>query len=156
MTEVPQNEVRRSVLVNADADHAFKVFTENFASWWPPANNIGEADLEDVVLEPFAGGRWYEIDAGGTEREWGSVLRWEPPSRVVLAWHRGGDWDYDPDPARASEVEITFTAERVGTRVELVHRGFERHVTKPEQVIDGVSREGGWCGILLGYAQSFV
>ena len=33
--------------------------------------------------------------------------------------------------------------------LELVHRG-------PEAVIEGVSREGGWCGILLGYAQSFV
>lgn len=119
-------EVRRSVLVNVGADHAFKAFTE---------------------LEPFHGGHWHET--GSDAPAWGSVLEREPPSRLLLAWHLDGDWDYDPDPARASEVEITFTPESAGTRVELVHRG-------PEAVIEGVSREGGWCGILLGYAQSFV
>ncbi|WP_434447847.1 SRPBCC family protein [Lentzea sp. E54] len=149
-------EVRRSVLVNAGADHAFKVFTEKFVTWWPPANHIGEADLEDVVVEPREGGRWYEIGTDGAECDWGSVTAWEPPSRLLLAWHLDGDWAYDPDPARASEVEITFTPEGSGTRVELVHRGFERHFTRPDRVRDGVGGEGGWGGILLGFRQAFV
>ncbi|MET9627024.1 SRPBCC family protein [Lentzea sp. NPDC006480] len=149
-------EVRRSVLVNAGADHAFKVFTEKFVTWWPAAHHIGQAELKDVVVEPKQGGRWYEVGTDGAECEWGEVLAWEPPARLLLAWHLDGDWDYDPDPARASEVEITFTAEGDGTRVELVHRNFERHFTKPERVESGVSGEGGWGGILLGFANAFV
>ena len=149
-------EVRRSVLVNAGADHAFKVFTEKFVTWWPPAHHIGAAELKDVVVEPRDGGRWYEIGTDGAECEWGFVKAWEPPSRLLLAWHLNGDWDYDPDPERASEVEITFTPEDSGTRVELVHRGFERHFTKPEQVRTGVGGEGGWGGILLGFQKAFV
>lgn len=149
-------EVRRSVLVNAGVDHAFKVFTEKFVTWWPSANHIGEADLEDVVVEPREGGRWYEVGTDGAECDWGSVTAWEPPSRLLLAWHLDGDWAYDPDPARASEVEITFTPEGSGTRVELVHRGFERHFTKPDRVRDRVGGEGGWGGILLGFRQAFV
>jgi uncharacterized protein YndB with AHSA1/START domain len=149
-------EVRRSVLVNAGADHAFKVFTEKFVTWWPAAHHIGEADLKDVVVEAREGGRWYEIGTDGAECEWGEVKAWEPPGRLLLAWHLNGDWDYDPDPARASEVEITFTPEGDGTRVELVHRGFERHFTKPERVREGVGGEGGWGGILLGFAKAFV
>jgi hypothetical protein len=66
-------EVRRSVLVNAGADHAFKVFTEKFVTWWPAVHHIGEADLKDVVVEPREGGRWYEIGADGAECEWGAV-----------------------------------------------------------------------------------
>ncbi|GLY54549.1 SRPBCC family protein [Lentzea sp. NBRC 102530] len=149
-------EVRRSVLVNAGADHAFKVFTEKFVTWWPAAHHISDAALEDVVVEPRAGGRWYEVDQNGAECDWGRVKAWEPPSRLLLAWHLDGDWDYDPDPARASEVEITFTAEGDGTRVELVHRDFERHFVKPERVRDGVGGEGGWGGILLGFRGAFV
>ncbi|MFC3894523.1 SRPBCC family protein [Lentzea rhizosphaerae] len=149
-------EVRRSVLVNAGADHAFKVFTEKFVTWWPPAHHIGAAELKDVVVEPRDGGRWYEIGTDGAECDWGSVKAWEPPSRLLLAWHLDGDWDYDPDPAKASEVEITFTPEGSGTRVELVHRNFERHFTKPERVREGVSGDGGWGGILLGFQKAFV
>ncbi|GLZ32340.1 hypothetical protein Lesp02_45280 [Lentzea sp. NBRC 105346] len=87
----------------------------------------------------------------------GSVLEWEPPARVLLAWHLNGDWEYDPDPAHASEVEVRFVDLAGGrTRVELVHRGFERHVTKPEDVRRGVGGEGGWGSILAGYAAVFV
>lgn len=149
-------DVRRSVLVNATPDHAFKVFTAKFVSWWPPAHHIGAAELADVVVEPRVGGRWYEVGQDGAECEWGAVLAWDPPSRLLLAWHLNGDWDYDPDPARASEVEITFTPDGEKTLVELVHRGFERHFTKPAAVRDGVSGEGGWGAILVGFQQAFV
>ncbi|GAB2841599.1 SRPBCC family protein [Lentzea nigeriaca] len=144
------------MLVKASADHAFKVFTEKFVTWWPASHHIGKAKLRDVVVEPREGGRWYEIGTDGAECEWGEVKAWEPPSRLLLAWHLDGDWDYDPDPARASEVEITFASEGDGTRVELVHRGFERHFTKPERVREGVGGDGGWGGILLGFADAFV
>lgn len=148
-------EVRRSVLVGAGADHAFKVFTEKFVTWWPPAHHIGEADLRDVVVEPRESGRWYEVGVDGTECDWGSVKVWEPPSRLLPTWHLDGDRDYDPDPARASEVEITFTAEGSGTRVELVHRNFERHFAKPDRVREA-SAARGWGGILLGFQGAFV
>ena len=94
-------EVRRSVLVNAGADHAFKVFTEKFVTWWPAAHHIGEADLKDVVVEPREGGRWYEIGTDGAECEWGEVKAWEPPGRLLLAWHL----DAPVAPAEAVQLD---------------------------------------------------
>ncbi|TWP48205.1 ATPase [Lentzea tibetensis] len=150
-------EVHRSVTVNATQERAFDVFTGKWLSWWPLEHHIGATELADVVVEPVTGGRWYEVGTDGTECDWGAVLAWEPHGRIVLSWHLNGDWEYDPDPAHASEVEVRFVAETPDrTRVELVHRNFERHAHKPDQVRGGVGGEGGWGTILTGYAAAFV
>jgi hypothetical protein len=46
----------------------------------------------------------------------------DPPSPIVLAWHLNPEFDFDPDPKKATEVEVTFSAEENGTRVTLIHR----------------------------------
>ncbi len=144
--------VTKSVTVNASAERAFTVFTEKFFTWWPKTHHIGKADLADAVIEPRVGGRWYERGTDGAECEWGTVLAYDPPNRVVLSWHLQGDWSYDPDLAKASEVEVLFIAETDSrTRVELVHRHLERH-DMAEKAAAGVGAEGGWGGILADYA----
>ncbi|CCH29233.1 SRPBCC family protein [Actinosynnema sp. NPDC047251] len=145
-------EVRRSVTVAAAPERAFEVFVAKFATWWPAGHHVGEADLADVVVEPVVGGRWFERGVDGRECDWGRVLAYRPPTRLLLSWHLDGEWDHDPDPAHASEVEITFTATGDTTVVQLVHRGFDRHVVAARQVEGGVGGEGGWGRILAGYA----
>ena len=145
--------VIKTVTVRAGQQHAFKVFTAGFTTWWPSGHHIGKADLAEAVLEQREGGRWYERGVDGSECDWGSVLVYDPPNRVVLSWHLNGEWVYDPDPAKASEVEVRFTAEGPDvTRVELTHRNFERHGGNWQAVASGVDAEGGWGGILRGYA----
>lgn len=152
MTSLMPMTVRKSVTVNVSAERAFTVFTEKFFTWWPKSHHIGTADLADAVVEPKVGGRWYERGVDGTECDWGSVLAYDPPTRVVLSWHLQGDFRYDPDPAKASEVEVLFVAETDSrTRVELVHRYLERH-DMAEQAATGVDEDGGWGGILAEYA----
>jgi uncharacterized protein YndB with AHSA1/START domain len=144
--------VRFQIAVHATIERAFATFTEGFDGWWPRSHKIGKADLARAVLEPRAGGRWYEIDVDGSECEWGRVLAWEPPHRVVLSWRVNGRFELETDPARASEIEVRFTA--VGpkeTRVDLEHRHIERHEAGAE-LAKGVSGAGGWPSILAGYA----
>jgi uncharacterized protein YndB with AHSA1/START domain len=119
-------------------------------------SHIGDAEMADAVIEPSAGGRWYERGVDGTECEWGRVLVHEPPDRLVLAWHLQGDWSYDPDPEKASEIEVRFVEEEPGTtRVELSHRHIERHDGQ-EEVMSGIGSPNGWSGILESYARSVV
>ncbi|WP_372668055.1 SRPBCC family protein [Amycolatopsis kentuckyensis] len=135
---------RKSVVVACSREHAFKTYTEAFDSWWPREHHLGEADLAEAVLEPKAGGRWYEKTVDGAECDWGEVLVWEPPARVVLSWRIDGDWKPDPDPAHASEIEVRFVEEGPrSTRVELEHRAFERHGADAAKIRRGVSSEGG-------------
>ncbi|HZN75904.1 MAG TPA: SRPBCC family protein [Micromonosporaceae bacterium] len=147
--------VQRSVTVAAPVAKAFQVFTRSFTTWWPADYHIGEAEYAEAVMEGRTGGRWYERGVDGSECDWGRVLTWDPPNRVVLAWHINGEWQFDPDPARASEVEVTFTAEDDGrTRVDLEHRLFERHGEQAESVMKSVSEGGGWGDILQRYADA--
>jgi uncharacterized protein YndB with AHSA1/START domain len=157
MTTGMQNlSVTRTITVRAPRTRAFAVFTEKFVTWWPSSHHIGDAEMADAVIEPSVGGRWYERGVDGTECEWGRVLVHEPPDRLVLAWHLQGDWSYDPDPGKASEIEVRFVEEEPGTtRVELSHRHIERHDGQ-EEVMSGIGSPNGWSGILESYARSVV
>ena len=155
MTSVADAPVRKSITVKASADRAFKVFTEEFDSWWPRAHHIGKQPLVKAVIELHAGGRCFGREADGTECDWGRVLVWEPPSRFVLAWHIDPAWQYEPDPAKASEVEIRFTPEAAGTtRVDLEHRHFERHGEGGRIVRTSVDGQNGWGDLLQLYART--
>jgi uncharacterized protein YndB with AHSA1/START domain len=145
--------VRETVIVQTSAERAFAIFTENISAWWPAEHHIGDEPFARVVIEPQAGGRFYECDVEGTECMWGSVLAFEPPQRLVLGWHLQPDWTYDADPARASEVEVRFIAEGPqSTRVELTHSHFERHGDGGEEIRVSVGKPGGWRAIVQRFA----
>ncbi|ADJ44480.1 hypothetical protein AMES_2657 [Amycolatopsis mediterranei S699] len=146
--------IRKSITVACSREHAFKTYTAAFDSWWPRQHHIGAGELAEAVLEPKEGGRWYERTVDGAECEWGEVLVWEPPARVVLSWRIDGDWRIDPDPANASEIEVRFIEEGPrSTRVELEHRNFERHGETGPKVREGVSGEGGHGALLKLFAE---
>ena len=146
--------VRRSVTVAAAPERAFAVFTDGFATWWPSGHSVIAGGYEAAIIEPREGGRWYERGKTGAECDWGRVLAYEPPHRILLSWHLDAEFEVDPEPEHASEVQVTFTAEGDGTRVELEHRHFERHARDGHKVADAVSREGGWGALLDLYAQA--
>jgi len=106
MTAATLPPIEGKTTVNVPVEQAFTVFTESFTAWWPHQYHIGQSDVAEVILESHDGGRWYEIGVDGTECDWGRVLAWEPPSRVLFTWQIGGDWQFDPDPAHASEIEV--------------------------------------------------
>jgi uncharacterized protein YndB with AHSA1/START domain len=151
-TQVTLPAVVRSVTVNAPVERAFAVFTESFAQWWPPAHHINPAGYAGAYIEPALGGRWYERAEDGTECDWGRVLEWQPPHKLRLSWHLNGEFAYDPDPAHASEVEVSFVAEGpTRTRVELAHRHFERAIGG-ERLHRGVSQPHGWGQVVQRFA----
>jgi uncharacterized protein YndB with AHSA1/START domain len=143
--------VRRAVTVNVPQARAFQVFTEGLGSWWPRSHSIGQSPQKTAVIEPREGGCWYEIGEDGSRCEWGRVLAWEPPARLLLAWQIGGDWRFDPD--LVTEVELRFVAEDAErTRVELEHRHLERMGEAAERVREQISSPNGWGKILDLYA----
>jgi uncharacterized protein YndB with AHSA1/START domain len=149
----PETSVQKSVVVNAPIAHAFKLFTEHFDSWWPRTHHVGKVEPFRAVLELREGGRWFERGADGSECDWGRVLVYSPPTHLAVSWHLDSTFAYDPDPSRASRVEITFQDEGNGkTRVELVHSQLDRHSDGWEKVRESVGSPGGWGGIMDTFA----
>lgn len=149
ITPVP---VRRSVRVEAPPARAFDVFTRGMAQWWLPSHKIGATPFKDVVVEPRAGGRWFERGEDGAECNWGKVLVWEPPARLVLAWQINGQWQFDP--ALVTEVEVRFVGDAGGTLVELEHRYLERYGDQAGAVRARFESPAGWAGLLDAFAKA--
>lgn len=136
--------LRISFEVDRAAAHAFTVWTADIGRWWPADHTTtGDLDLE-VTLEPRVGGRIYERTTDGREFDWGQVLVWEPPTRLVYTWHLRRDRE------DATEVEIRFLATAPeATRVEIEHRGWER--LGSEGPTWRARNRGGWDTLLPHY-----
>ena len=108
--------VRKTLLVDFTPEEAIDLFTAGIASWWPVGtHSYGGDAVTDVVFEPRVGGRVYEVTAAG-QQDWATVRTFDRPNGFVLDWLIGD--------ASGSEVEVRFTPEAPGSRVELEHRGF--------------------------------
>jgi hypothetical protein len=147
--------VRKTITVSVDVQRAFDVFTAGFDTWWPRSHHIGKGQLEQAVIEGWVGGRCFGREADGTVCPWGQVLVWDPPRRFVFAWQINGNWQFEPDLAKASEVEVQFIAQGDGTTlVVLEHRHFERHGADADKVRTGVDSPNGWSDLLKLYGQT--
>ena len=153
-TGVDPNSVRKVVAVAAPQQVAWRVFTEQMGTWWPLATyRIGKANAVDAVIEPRAGGRWYERGDDGSTCDWGRVVTWEPHSRLVLTWDISADWQ--PDPTLNTEIEVRFIAEGTDrTRVELEHRRLDRFGARRDEMRRIFDTEGDWGRLLESFART--
>jgi uncharacterized protein YndB with AHSA1/START domain len=138
--------IEKRLSLRASPERAFAHFTENIGAWWPLAtHSLSQGGARMVTFEAKAGGRIFETDAAGREREWGRVLEIAPPHRIVFSWVL-------ENPVDATEVEVMFAADgKGGTDFTLVHRGwFERKSAGGRRAL----YEGGWDGVLAGYART--
>ena len=149
----PEVSVAKSIVVEVPRVQAFAFFIRQEA-WWPlQTHHLAEPPGETLILEPFVGGRWFERWHDGRECDWGTVLVWEPPRRIVVTWQIGPGWVYEPDQTRASEIEVRFLAEsQHRTRIEFEHRHLERYGEQAERMRSILDAPEGAAGVLRAYA----
>lgn len=147
------NSVHKIITVEAPREVAWRVFTEQMGTWWPLAvYKIGKANAVDAIIEPRVGGRWYERGEDGSTCDWGSVLSWEPTTRLVLSWDI--DANFQHDPQLKTEIEVRFISEESGvTRVELEHRRLDRFGDRRAEMRDIFDKTGDWGQLLASFAQ---
>lgn len=137
--------VRKTVTVDCSVEEAFRIFTGDAQSWWPTdAHSIHGDDVREIVFEEREGGEVFEISSTGEKGHWATVVSWEPPSRLILAWNI-----LERDPI-ATELEVRFLAQGDETRVELEHRGWEALAEAAEK---RESYDTGWSHVLGCYRE---
>jgi uncharacterized protein YndB with AHSA1/START domain len=142
--------IRKQFTVRAPREKAFRTFLGAMGSWWPKGHSLLGSPQADVVIEPRAGGRWYEVGEDGSEYPWGRVLEWDEPERALLAWQLNGEWRYDE--GFETEVEILFLPDGDFTRIEFEHRKLEAYGRTAR---DGtlMDMDEGWGAILESYRE---
>jgi len=144
--------ITKTFTVRATPQKAFAVFTDGFDRWWPRTHHTGPSPLKQAVLEPGVGGRWYSQHEDGSENEWGDVLVWDPPARLVVAWRINAQFVYEP--GLLTEVDVRFTDLGNGeTRIDFEHRGLERFGDSEATRKTLTSMDGGW-GLILDSFQT--
>ena len=140
--------VVKSVTVKTSPERAFELFTGRWRDGGRSDRRVGESPHVAIVVEPRAGGRWFESDAEGVETNWGKVLAWEPPTRLLLGWQLDSRFAYDPE--FLTEVELTFAPDAGGGSIlTLEHRNLERYGDDAEKIAGLLG--GGWPTCLAGF-----
>lgn len=154
MSSSDERSIRRSVLVDASQADAFEVFSSRMGRWWNPAFSISptRSAIKEVIVEPRVGGKWFERGVDGAECQWGTVLVWEPPHRLVLAWQITSSWQFGAE--LLTEVEVRFMPEGKATRVELEHRLLDRYGDAEPDMRRSFESPEGWAGLLDRFRKS--
>lgn len=141
----PIPPVHRSVSVSWAPADAFARFTRDFGTWWPRQMlSIGGKLVKSVHFDCRVGGQIVEELVDGRRFQWGKVLVWDPPRRVLFTWHPS------KDEATAQDVEVRFTPEGTGTLVELISTGWERLGEKGRSARKGYDM--GWGTVIDHWA----
>jgi uncharacterized protein YndB with AHSA1/START domain len=139
--------IEKTVTVSVPVDEAFRVFTAEIDSWWPLRTHAVDTENSDtVILEAREGGRLFERTTAGEEHVWGTVFAWEPPRRVGYSWYPGRGEE------TAQEVEVTFTSEGDGTRIDVRHWGWEKLGGQLDETVADYNI--GWDTVLGRYAEA--
>jgi hypothetical protein len=147
--------VRREIVVPVSAERAFTVFTADMTSWWPSEHHIGSAPIEEIVIEPHEGGRWFTRHTDGSETSTGHVVAWEPGERFAVTWQIGADWKYHVD--LVTTIEVRFVAEASDrTRVVLEHRDLDAYGHDAEKMRDTFDQPAAWDATLSAFAGAFA
>jgi uncharacterized protein YndB with AHSA1/START domain len=138
--------IRKSIRVERPPQVAFRVFCEAIGEWWPKGPSFNGKHQTDMIIEGRVGGRFFQRYADGTEYEIGRVTAYQPSRLVAFTW-RAPTWDV------TTQVEVRFTAEAGGTRVELEHSGWDQSA----KTRDGRNNyDSGWAKILGHYHAAFA
>ncbi|WP_082407644.1 SRPBCC family protein [Mesorhizobium sp. 1M-11] len=133
---------------------AFLHFTREMTNWWPKDYSWSGETLQEMTIADQAGGFCTEIGPHGFRCDFGRVLEIDLPRHIVFTWQIGPNREPVPDPSKAGEVDVTFSAIPGGTRVTLTHRGFSNHGASAEQYMEAMGSAQGWPLILQHFAKS--
>lgn len=116
-------DIRRDIVVPTNPARAFKIFWSEIGSWWPlhthSLSGMDGKTPRGLRFEPRLGGSIAELLPGGGEACWGVITDWRPGKAMEFTWQ------LRRPETEATRVRVSFAASGAGTRVTLIHAGWE-------------------------------
>ena len=135
--------IRKSIWIARPQERCFKAFCEEMSGWWP--GGFGGKDSIPRI-ECRVGGRFYEKKPDGAEYEIGSVTAYQPPAMVAFTF-RAPTWDV------STIVEVRFSTDGDGTRIELEHSGWDQDAKTRDA---RKNYDSGWEAVLGHYQKALA
>lgn len=146
MTETRLEPLVFEFSLACDVEHAFTTWTAKMDRWWPK-DHSKSGDLNTTVsLEGHVGGRILER-SDGVEFEWGRITEWDPPNKLAYLWYIGST------PSQPTLVELSFDDVAAGTKVRLVHSGW--NVFGNHGLDRRTDNRLGWASVLETFQAEF-
>lgn len=134
-----------SIPLDVEPDAAFAAFVDDMNAWWPRSYTFSGDDLQKIGIEAKYNGACYEERTDGGRLIWGTVLAFDRPGHIVIAWQISPDRQVVESEAVASRLDVRFTPrEGGGSNLLVVHRDFPRHGDGWEKYKDEMAGAKGW------------
>ena len=125
-----------AVDVDLPAARAFELFTTQTGRWWPFGPGGNSRRRRQIIVEPHAKGRMYEVHADGAVGEWAIIVAYVPPRSLIVEWLLDADFAMGSAPS-STDVELFFADNRDGTsHVTVIHTRLERLGGEPEAAVE--------------------
>ena len=132
--------VEQSVIIAAKPERVWQAWIGEISHWWKGPYFVDRSRATGLVIEPQLGGRFMETwDDQGSGYLVGQVIEWLPPRRFAFTWMEKA-WQ-----GISTVVWVEVQPEGRGTRVTLVHEGFER---LPDAAGQRGGYDKGWADLL--------
>ncbi|ETZ23030.1 SRPBCC family protein [Pedobacter sp. V48] len=139
------NILTKTIKVKLPQEHVFNLFLSNINDWWPNTYTWSKEVLKEIKIEPFIGGLCTETGPHGFRCDWGRVADLIAPGRIHLKWQISPQRIPEPDPAKASDLEISFRqTSEAETTIELQHFNFENHGKGAQEYYERMNSVQGW------------
>jgi hypothetical protein len=138
-------DIRKDIIVPVPPARAFNIFWSEIGTWWPlhshSLSGMNGTAASGLRFEPRLGGKIIEVMADGSEAPWGVVTDWQPDRVIEFTWQ------LRRPPEQATRVRVTFGATQAGTRVTLVHSGWDRLGEEASASRD--TYDSGWIAVFV-------
>ncbi|MCL1593222.1 MAG: metalloregulator ArsR/SmtB family transcription factor [Actinomycetia bacterium] len=132
--------------LDVSREQAFELFTLRMGDWWPVlTHSIATTNVQDIIVDDHVGGTIREVTNEGVEHEWATISGYNSGERIQFSWYPGATSD------QATHVDVRFDATPAGSRVTLVHSGWEIRGDDGQRIRDNY--QSGWDLVLDPYVK---
>lgn len=140
--------IAKRLTIEAPIEKVFEKFLHEFNHWWPKEYTWSQNDLEKIFINPKVNDFCTEIGPDGFRIDWGRVTELKQNEVIAFKWQISAKREPIPNPAKASNVKVSFSSTGKNTAIDFVHFNFENHGEGSAEYQAMMDSEYGWSYIL--------